>query len=214
MKDNHKLALIFDFGGVLISWDPRYLYRKLLPDEEAIERFLTETNFFEWNLEQDAGRSFADAIAEMCAMHPQYCDLIRAYDARYEESLGGPIWETVEILHLLKEADYPLYGLTNWPQEKFLLVRPKYPFFELFDDIVVSGEVRIAKPDPRIFTLLLERTGRSAGECLFIDDSPKNIAVAERLGFHTIQYHTPAQLCSDLAMYLDRSFSACEPVVL
>ena len=210
MRDNHKLAIVFDFGGVLVTWDPRLLYRKLVPDDASIERFLAETHFYEWVLEQDAGRPFAETIAEMCALHPQYCDLIRAYDLRYEESLGGPIWATVDIVRSLKEAGYPLYGLTNWPQEKFHLVRPKYEFFDLFDDIVVSGEVKLIKPDPRIFTLLLERVGRSAGECLFIDDSQKNIAMAENLGFNTIQYHSPAQLCRELGKCLGQAALACD----
>jgi HAD superfamily hydrolase (TIGR01509 family) len=201
-QKNHKLAIVFDFGNVLVDWDPRYLYRKLLDGDQAIEQFLGEVDFFEWNLEHDAGRPFDESIAEMCARFPQYCDLIRAYDQRYEESISGPIWPTVEVLRLLKDAGYPLYALSNWPSDKFDLVRPKYEFFSWFDDIVISGKVRIAKPDPRIFELLLERIGRPAGECLFIDDSPRNIAVAERLGFQTIRYDSTGQLKTDLAKYL------------
>ena len=210
MRDNHKLAIVFDFGRVLVDWDPHFLYRKLFPDDESIERFLAETHFYEWVLEQDAGRPFAETIAEMCTLYPQYCDMIRAYDLRYEEALGGPIWATVDIVRSLKKAGYPLYGLTNWPHEKFYLVRPKYKFFDLFDDIVVSGEVKLIKPDPRIFTLLLERMGRRAAECLFIDDSPKNIAVAEDLGFKTIHYHSPDQLCDELGKYLGQEALACD----
>jgi HAD superfamily hydrolase (TIGR01509 family) len=202
VEKNHKLAIVFDFGNVLVDWDPRYLYRKLLDGDQAIEQFLGEVDFFEWNLEHDAGRPFDESIAEMCARFPQYCDLIRAYDQRYEESISGPIWPTVEVLRLLKDAGYPLYALSNWPSDKFDLVRPKYEFFSWFDDIVISGKVRIAKPDPRIFELLLERIGRPAGECLFIDDSPRNIAVAERLGFQTIRYDSTGQLKTDLAKYL------------
>ena len=194
-----SLAIIFDFGGVLIDWDPRYLYRKLFGgDEEAMERFLEEIHFMEWNVKQDAGRPFSEAVAEHCAKFPQYCDLIRAYDERYPESLSGPIQPTVEILRTLKQAGYPLYGLSNWPQEKFILVQPKYEFFGWFDDIVVSGAVGMAKPDPRIFHLLLERIGRPASECLIIDDSAENITVACELGFRTIHHQSPEQLKREL----------------
>jgi len=192
-------AIIFDFGGVLIDWDPRYLYGKLFNgDLRAAENFLKETHFFEWNLQQDAGRSFAEAVDEICDRFPQYCELLRAYDTRYEESISGPIWPTVEILGDLKAAGYPLYGLSNWPAEKWRLVSPKYEFFGWFDDIVISGEVGLAKPDPRIFQLTLERVGRPAGECLYIDDSAHNIEVADRLGFKTIHFRSADQLCGQL----------------
>lgn len=198
-----KPVFVFDFGNVLIDWDPRYLYRKLFgSDLQAMENFLREVRFFEWNLEQDAGRPFKEAVAEMCDRFPQYCELIRAYDQRYEESLGGPIWPTVEILRELKDAGYPLYALSNWPAEKYHQVRHKFPFFDWFDDIVISGEVRLAKPDARIFELLLTRIGRPAGECLFIDDSPKNIAVAQSLGFQTIHFQSSEQLRQELEPYL------------
>lgn len=197
-----KMAIIFDFGKVLVDWDPRYLYKKLLDgDSQAVERFLTEINFFEWNVQHDAGRPFAETIPELCRRFPHYCDLIWAYDRRYEESISGPVWPTVEILRELKKAGYPLYGLTNWPADKYRLVHPKYEFFCWFDDIVVSGEVLLAKPDPRIYTLLLERIGRTASQCLFIDDSTRNIAAAQQLGFQTIQYQSPAQLKSELQRF-------------
>jgi 2-haloacid dehalogenase len=207
LQENHPTAMkpvfVFDFGNVLIDWDPRYLYRKLFGgDMQAVENFLREVRFFEWNLEQDAGRPFEEAVAEMCNRFPQYCELIRAYDQHYEESLGGPIWPTVEILRELKDAGYPLYALSNWPAEKYIQVRHKFPFFDWFDDIVISGEVRLAKPDARIFELLLTRIGRPAGDCLFIDDSPKNIAVAQSLGFQTIHFQSPEQLRQELEPYL------------
>jgi 2-haloacid dehalogenase len=192
-------AIIFDYGGVLIDWDPRYLYRKVFAgDEQAVERFLKEVRFFEWNIQQDAGRSFHTAIAEVCARYPHYCEQIKAYDERYEESISGPIWATVEILRELKDAGYPLYGLSNWPAEKWRQVSPRYEFFGWFDDIVISGEVKLAKPDPAIFLLLLERIGRPAEECLYIDDALHNIEAARELGFQTIQFESPEQLGRDL----------------
>lgn len=192
-------AIVFDFGGVLIDWNPRYLYRQFFNTDEAVERFLTEIGFFEWNQHQDAGRSFSEAVAELTAQHPRYADLIRAYDERYEECLSGPIQGTVEILKALRSLGFPLYGLSNWPAEKFAGVRQKHAFFELFDDIVLSGEVGITKPDPRIFLLLLERIGRPAQDCLFIDDAEANLAAARALGFRTVLFQDPRQLRQVLA---------------
>ncbi len=191
-------AIVFDFGNVLIEWDPRHLYRKLLSDEQAVEKFLKEISFFEWNKAHDAGRPFDESVSDLCQQYPHYCDLIRAYDVRYEESIAGAIEPVVQILKALKEQGYPLYGLSNWPAGKFDLVRPKYPFFSWFDDIVISGEVRLAKPDPLIYAILLERVGRPAEECIFIDDSAVNIQTAQTLGFQTIHFYSPHQLIEEL----------------
>jgi 2-haloacid dehalogenase len=192
-------AVVFDFGGVLIDWNPRYLYRKVFNnDEKSVERFLNEVGFFEWNHLQDAGRPFAEAIADLCARHPHYCALIRLYDERYEESIGGSIPASVEILHRLHAAGFRLFGLSNWPEEKFQVVRHKYDFFKVFDAIIISGEVHLAKPDPRIFRLLLDRIDRPAPECLLIDDSSTNIQAAQSLGFRTIHFQSPQQLQEQL----------------
>jgi 2-haloacid dehalogenase len=201
LKNNLKIntAIIFDFGGVLIDWDPRHLYRKLAGgDGAAVERFFEEVGFFAWNLEQDRGRPFKIAVTELCARFPRYAEWIRAYDERWEESIGGFIQPTVDILCKLKQKGHPLYALSNWSEEKFQLVRAKYEFFSWFDAILVSGEARMVKPDPGIFTLFLEKIGRKAGECLFIDDSEANIKVANQLGFETICYLSPEQLETEL----------------
>ena len=199
IMNNHSQAVVFDFGGVLVDWDPHYLYRKLFDgDDHAIDHFLTEVHFVEWNQHQDRGRPFAEGVAELSAQFPHYADLIRAYDERYEEAISGPIWGTVEILRSFKEAGYPLYGLSNWSVEKFILVRPKYEFFNWFDDILISGAVKLIKPDPRIFALFLERIHRTADECVYIDDSAVNVAAADRLGFKAIHFASPKQLAIDL----------------
>ena len=198
-SSRHNLAIIFDFGNVLVDWDPRYLYRKLFDnDEEAMESFLQEIGFMEWNMQQDAGRSFNEGVEELCDRFPEHCDLIRAYDERWEESIGGPIWSTVEILDRLRMLGYPLLALSNWSAEKYALISKKYMFFDWFDDILLSGDLRVAKPDERIFQLLLERIGRPAGECTFIDDSIKNIEVARDLGFDVIHFTSAQQLLVEL----------------
>lgn len=192
-------ALVFDFGGVLIEWDPRNLYRKIFNgDMVAVETFLKESKFMEWNLHQDAGRPFSEAVDELCSRMPQYCELFRAYDQRYEKSISGPNWSTVEILRSLKDAGYPLYGLSNWPDEKWRLVQPKYEFFGWFDYILISGQVKLAKPDPRIFSLFLEKIHRPAEQCLYIDNSPHNIQVSSQMGFQTIHFRSAEQFREEL----------------
>jgi 2-haloacid dehalogenase len=197
--DRQSPAIIFDFGGVLIDWDPRYLYAPLFDnDADAMERFLTEIGFVEWNTEQDRGRPFAVAVNELSERFPHYADYIRAYDERWEQSIGGAIEETVALLVALKRAGFVLYGLSNWSAETFRRIRHQYPFLDLFDEIVLSGEVQIIKPDPRIYEVLLERIKRAAPDCLFIDDSEVNVAVAEELGFQTIRFTSPEQLGREL----------------
>ncbi len=187
-------AIVFDFGGVLLHWDPRHVYRKRFSSAEAMEAFLVEIGFAAWNLEQDRGRPFAVGVAELSRRFPQYADLIRAYHEHWEESIAGPISGTVALLAALKRAGYPLYGLSNWSAETFARIRPRYAFFDWFDAMVISGQVGLVKPDPAIFALLLGRVGRAAKECLFIDDGEDNIAAARALGFQTIRYETSEQL--------------------
>ncbi len=192
-------AIIFDFGGVLLDWNPRHLYRKIFVDDpQAMERFLAEIQFDEWNLKQDAGRPFSEAVTEWCRRYPSYCDQIRAYDTRWEESLAGEIPPTIEILRSLKQAKFHLYGFSNWSAEKFHLVRHKYEFLDWFEAIILSGEEKLIKPDPRIFAVLLRRVGCLPAECLIIDDSLKNIAVARDLGFQTIHFLSAEQLQAEL----------------
>lgn len=182
-------AAVFDFGGVLLDWNPHYLYLKHFGgDPQAVDAFLREIGFSEWNARQDAGRPFAEAVAELSARFPSYAGLIRAYDEEWMDSLGGPIPDGVDLLRQVKATGIPLYGFSNWSAEKYRLVRSQYAFMDWFTDIIVSGEVGLIKPDPRIFALLLERVGRPAQECLYIDDSPHNLEVAARLGFHGVQF--------------------------
>ena len=192
-------TIVFDFGNVLIGWDPRRVYRQTLGTDDAIARFFEEVGFAGWNLEQDrGGRSWSEAVAELAARFPHRQELIRAFDERWEESITGPIEGTVRIVERLHKSGYRLIGLTNWSAEKFALTMPRYEVFKQFDDIVVSGDVRLVKPDPEIFQLMLRRIGSDAGECLFIDDSAANITAAARIGFRTIHFQSPAQLERDL----------------
>lgn len=194
-------AIIFDFGGVLLEWDPHRLFRPYFTDAQEMERFLAEINFQDWNLEQDKGRPFSKAVAELSAKFPQYSHLIRAYHEKWDESIVGQIQGTVNILHDLDKRGFPLYGLSNWSHETFSLIRTKYPFFDLFKDIIISGAVKIIKPDPRIFLIALDRIGYPANECLLIDDSTTNVVTAQRMGWNTIQFHSPQQLEQEVRQF-------------
>jgi len=192
-------AIIFDFGGVLLDWDPRYLYQHYFPEQpQAMDQFLAEINFFEWNAKQDQGRPFSEGIAELSSQFPQYTKLIQTYYDRWEESISGPIHGTVELLHQLKQKGYPLFGLSNWSAETYPRARRKYAFFSLFDEVILSGDVKLNKPDPAIFKLFLNKTGYQASQCLLIDDSGTNIETAIELGFIAIQFTSSKQLKTEL----------------
>ena len=191
-------AVVFDLGGVLIDWDPRYLYRKLLDDEAAVEEFLATVCTPAWNAEQDRGRPFAEGVAELVERHPAHAAAITAYHERWPEMLGGAVDDTVEVLAELRAAGVPVYALTNWSAETFGVARERFEFLEWFDGVLVSGEERMIKPDPAIFRLLLDRFGLDPEATFYVDDSEQNVAAADRLGFDAVRFTTPAQLRRDL----------------
>ena len=194
--------VIFDLGGVLIDWNPRYLYRRLFDgDDAAMERFLAEVCSPDWNLSLDAGRPFAEAVAELSAAHPAERQRIEAYHRHWLEMVAGPIPSTVAVLEELAAADVPLWALTNWSAETFALVRddPAYAFLDHFRTIFVSGELRLIKPDPAIYRHVLGAIDAPAGSCLFIDDAPKNVAGAAALGIRTHRFTDAASLRAELA---------------
>jgi 2-haloacid dehalogenase len=188
-------AIVFDLGGVLLDWNPRYVYRSLFKgDEAAMERFLDEVCTPAWNSRQDAGRPLAEATAELLALHPQHGELINAYYGRWEEMLAGPIEGTVAILEELHGRGHYLCALSNWSAETFPVAYRRYEFLKRFQTIVLSGAERLIKPDPAIFQVLLQRIGRRAEDCLFIDDVPANTRVARGLGFKAIDFTSPGDL--------------------
>jgi 2-haloacid dehalogenase len=206
-------AVVFDLGGVLIDWDPRYLYRKLLDDEAAVEEFLATVCTPEWNAEQDRGRPFAEGVAELVERHPVHAAAITAYHERWTEMLGGDIGGSVELLAELRETGVPVYALTNWSAETFGVARERFGFLEWFDGVLVSGEERMIKPDPAIFRLLLDRFGLDPEATFYVDDSEQNVAAADRLGFDAVRFTTPARLRRDLEArrLLGRSAPSARP---
>jgi len=181
-------AAVFDLGGVLVDWNPRYLYRKLLDDDAAVESFLAEICTQEWNARQDVGRSWSEAVESLSREHPEQRHLIAAYRDRWEEMLGGSIDETVAILAELRAGGLPLYALSNWSAETFPIARARYAFLDWFSGIVISGEVRLGKPDPRVFRYLLDRYRLDAESTVFVDDSARNVEAAAELGLITIRF--------------------------
>jgi 2-haloacid dehalogenase len=193
------MNIVFDIGNVLINWDPRALYRKIFASEAEVEWFLGNVCTADWNLEQDRGRSFEDAIAEAVARHPDHADAIAAYHHRWHETITHPIEGTVAILQSLKGQGTPLYAITNWHQDKFRETQARFSFLGHFRDIVVSGDEKLVKPDPAIYRKLLDRNGLEASSCLFIDDSPKNVKGAEAVGMKAHHFTSPEALRAHLA---------------
>ncbi|MGI6073412.1 MAG: HAD family hydrolase [Fermentimonas sp.] len=179
--------VVFDFGGVLVDWNPKYLYRKVFDTEAEVDFFLENICNSDWNVLQDAGRSLDVATQILQEKHPEFSDQIAMYYGRWEEMLGGLIESNINILRELN-GNYRLYGLTNWSAETLPIARRMYDFFEVFEGIVVSGEEKLVKPDERIYKILLERYGINAAESLYIDDSYDNIVTANRLGFKTVHF--------------------------
>ncbi len=191
-------AIIFDFGNVFVNWDARNLYKRFFPTPEAVDSFLEEIHFAEWNARQDAGRPFKEGVAELSKQFPQYAELIQAYDTYWAKSITETHHETIEIAKNLKQSGWPLYLLSNFSAEKFGLMKEQYGFLRIFDEIIISGEHNIIKPDPIIFEIMLKKINRKPDECLFIDDSLPNVKTAQKMGFITIHYLSPAQLKRDL----------------
>lgn len=187
-------AVLFDLGGVLVDWNPRYLYREIFADASAMEEFLGAVCTQAWNEEQDLGRPFAEGVRLLTARHPHWAAEIRAYDERWHEMLKGPIAESVALLGELRERGAGLYALTNWSAEKFPIARARFAFLEWFSGIVVSGEVRLKKPDPRIFDLAIRRFRLDPAATLFVDDGAHNVAAAARLGFRAHHFTGAAEL--------------------
>ena len=190
-------SIIFDFGGVLVDWNPRHLYRREFGDDAAMETFLAHIGWEEWNLQQDKGRPLAEATELLQRKFPEYHSKIQLFYDQWETMLKGEIPENVAILKELKQK-YKVYGLTNWSAETFPIALERFSFFKLFDGIVVSGEEKLIKPDEKIFRVILERYHLKPENTLFIDDNPNNIDTAKTMGFSTIHQTEQTDLRQEL----------------
>jgi 2-haloacid dehalogenase len=194
-----RSIIVFDLGGVLIDWNPRYLYRKLFDGQtEAMEEFLATVCTQAWNEEQDAGRPFAEACASLKLVHPHKAQLIDPWFRRYDEMLAGPISGSVDILTKLNARSVPLYALSNWSAETFPAALKRFEFLTWFRGVMLSGEVKLLKPDPRIFKLFLETFAIDPALTVYIDDRGPNVEAAIAFGMHGIQFTDAAALRNEL----------------
>ncbi|HUI05244.1 MAG TPA: HAD family phosphatase [Acidimicrobiales bacterium] len=191
-------SVVFDVGGVLIDWDPRHLYRKLFADEDTMEHFLSEVCTPAWHAQHDLGASYGDTIPALVAAHPQWATEIRAWSERFSEMYGGPIEGTVHLLRSLQRGGVPVVASTNWGAASWADARAAYPFLELFDGALVSGEVGIAKPDPAFYELLVETFGLDPRHTLYIEDTLANVLAAAERGFVTHAFTSPDGLALEL----------------
>jgi 2-haloacid dehalogenase len=182
-------TIIFDLGAVLIDWNPDYLYRNLFANEQEMKNFLATVTTSDWNEEQDAGRSLHEGTELLVKQFPEHEANIRAFYGRWDEMLGEPFWDTVEIFKELKESKkYKIYALTNWSAETFPVALARYDFLNWFDGIVVSGAEKMRKPAPEFYQILLDRHLVKPEESLFIDDNYRNIVAAEKMGIKSIHF--------------------------
>jgi 2-haloacid dehalogenase len=189
--------IIFDFGGVIVDWNPRYMYEKVFDDKSKMEDFLTNICTEEWNLQQDKDRSLVEGTEILIKKFPEYAELISLFYDRWEEMLKGSIDQNVKLIYLLKKQ-YKLFGLTNWSAETFPIALERFSFLQEFDGIVVSGIEKMIKPDFEIFYLLLHRYQLKAHESVFIDDNINNIIAAKEIGFHVIHINEKINLEDEL----------------
>ena len=197
---NNIDTIIFDLGGVLVDWNPEYVYREVFnDDQQKVDWFLNNICTHEWNVEQDAGRSIQKATELLVAQYPEFEEWIRIFYDRWEDMLGGTIPETVTLLNKLKQANnHHLYALTNWSAETFPVALQRYEFLQHFEGILVSGEEKTRKPFPKIYEILLERYQINPFRSVFIDDNVENVEVAKKFGIKGIHFKSSQQLREEL----------------
>ena len=193
--------IIFDYGGVLLDWNPHYLYDPYFGDAEKAEWFLTNICTYEWNAQHDNGKPIAEGTAELIAEHPEWKKEIEMYYGEFMKMMGGQILGMEEYVKELKTKGFRIFGLSNWSVETFSMVRPVYPVLNLMEDMVISGVEHVMKPDSKIFELALQRFDIKAEETAFIDDNPNNVAGANALGITGILFEGKEKLEKVLNAY-------------
>jgi 2-haloacid dehalogenase len=194
-------TVIFDLGGVLIDWNPDYVYKEIFEDDKKMNDFYAEICTSEWNEEQDGGRSLKDATEELVERFPDHEENIRAYYGRWEEMLKGPIEATVEVLKEVKETGkVRLYALTNWSAETFPIALNRFEFLHWFDGRLVSGEERMRKPFPEIYQLLVRRFNIDPHTAIYIDDNDRNLSAPKEMGIETIHFSNASDLRNKLKL--------------
>ncbi|MEM7215949.1 MAG: HAD family phosphatase [Pseudomonadota bacterium] len=192
-------AVVFDVGNVLIGWNPYLVFRDLFKDDDRITAFLEEIEFHEWNLSLDRGRDWEEAVQSLSASYPRWEKQIRYFNDKWHLSISGEITDNVKVLNKLRESEVPVYAITNFAVQRWQETTTTYPFLKThFVDSVVSGEVKMIKPDPDIFELFLNRNDLEAAACIFIDDRADNVETASSLGFDCVLFQPETDLAGEL----------------
>ncbi|MEM7371481.1 MAG: HAD family phosphatase [Bacteroidota bacterium] len=200
MSNTHIDTIVFDLGGVLLDWNPRYVYKEIFESEEKVEWFLEHICTHDWNIQQDAGRTLAEATEFLISKHPEWEKEIRIYYDRWADMLGGAIQETVDLLQdLVKSNTYRILALTNWSGETFPTAKALFPFLHWFEGVVVSGDERLIKPDHRLYHVLFDRYSVDPRKAVFIDDSLPNILAARELGMTAFHFRSTRLLLEEMA---------------
>jgi 2-haloacid dehalogenase len=191
-------VVVFDIGGVLLDWNPNYLYAELIPDEEQRRHFLTAITTPDWNMQQDAGRPWAEAVEELSALHPEHAEWIAAYDTGWLKMVKGLLTDTVELLTELQALGVPTYALTNFSGEKWAVAKEAFPVLDSFTGEIVSGHEQVVKPDEKIYRVLVDRFSLDASRTFFTDDVQRNVDGARSAGLDAELFTSAADLRTQL----------------
>ena len=196
------MKFLFDLGGVFFDWDPNYFFKNVFDDDEERKYFLTEVCNDQWNFQQDAGRSIAEAELELIPKFPHYENEIKMYYKNHRKMIRGVFEESIEILRQLKDKKYECYVLSNWSAETFEGMTRDYPFLQLFDGLLISGEDKLIKPDQAIYQLAKKRFNLDPEETVFIDDKLENIEAAQKMNFKTVHLTNPKIIEMEIKRFL------------
>jgi len=196
------MKFLFDLGGVFFDWDPKYFFENIFSDSANLEHFLSSVCNDEWNIQQDAGRTIKEAEEELIPKFPQYKEQIKLYYPNHRRMIKEVFSESIDILSELKERNYSSYVLSNWSAETFVGMTDDYPFLKHFDGLLISGEVKLIKPNPRIYELAMLRFNLVSKKTVFIDDKIENIRIAEKLGFNIIHLVNPKDIGKKVKEFL------------
>ena len=196
------MKFLFDLGGVFFDWDPKYFFENIFSDSDNLEYFLSSVCNDEWNIKQDAGRTIKDAEEELIPKFPQYKEQIKLYYPNHRRMIKEVFTESVDILSELKEKNYSSYVLSNWSSETFVSMTDDYPFLKHFDGLLISGEVKLVKPNPKIYELAMQRFNLELEETVFIDDRLENVQAAKKLGFKIIHLVNPKDIRKKINQFL------------
>lgn len=214
MADQDISAVVFDIGGVLLDWDPRHLYRKLIDEPADLAEFLGQICTPQWHLAHDLGADTEQSCRELAVRHPAYADLIMAWASRSEEMIAGQLDATIDVLAEVRALGVRCFALSNMEADRYAWRRSRYPFFDLFEGCVISGVEGVAKPDQAIFEILLSRYDLEPQETVFVDDMARNVAAARELGMVALHFSGAGQLrrdLRDLGVLVDADGAAGKP---